>query len=223
MKAAVDTTIEATGSVAVASYDWPHSPSDPVAERTITYRNTGAKDVTLDLATDTDADAYTLSAKQLTVPAASTAEAVLSLDPSKVANNTRFSGQVVAKDAAGTTVAHTGFALNKEQELYDLKLQLRDRGGRPMDGVVVLGALGDPQLMPVQVSGETTLRLPPGNYTAWTAADIMRRPRGLQGPRLPRGPRDHPGQAVHGHPRRLRGPQGERADAQGDRDPAAAL
>lgn len=68
VKAAVDTTIEATGSVAVASYDWPHSPSDPVAERTITYRNTGAKDVTLDLATDTDADAYTLSAKQLTVP-----------------------------------------------------------------------------------------------------------------------------------------------------------
>lgn len=172
VKTAVDTTIEATGSVAVASYDWPHSPSDPVAERTITYRNTGAKDVTLDLATDTDADAYTLSAKQLTVPAGSTAEAVLSLDPSKVANNTRFSGQVVAKDAAGTTVAHTGFALNKEQELYDLKLQLRDRGGRPMDGVVVLGALGDPQLMPVQVSGETTLRLPPGNYTAWTAADI---------------------------------------------------
>ncbi|MFJ8851362.1 S8 family serine peptidase [Streptomyces sp. NPDC102437] len=172
VKAAVDTTIEATGSVTVASYDWPHSPSDPVAERTITYRNTGAKDVTLDLATDTDSDAYTLSAKQLTVPAGSTAEAVLSLDPSKVANNTRFSGQVVAKDAAGTTVAHTGFALNKEQELYDLTLQLRDRAGKPMDGLVVLGALGDPNLGVVQVSGENTLRLPPGNYTAWAAADV---------------------------------------------------
>ncbi|MFE6494636.1 S8 family serine peptidase [Streptomyces sp. NPDC057748] len=172
VKAAVDTTIEATGSVAVASYDWPHSPSDPVAERTITYRNTGAKDVTLDLATGTDSDAYTLSAKQLTVPAGSTAEAVLSLDPSKVANNTQFSGQVVAKDAAGTTVAHTGFALNKEQELYDLTLQLRDRAGKPMDGLVVLGALGDPNLGVVQVSGENTLRLPPGNYTAWAAADV---------------------------------------------------
>lgn len=172
VKAAVDTTIEATGSVAVASYDWPHSPSDPVAERTITYRNTGTKDVTLDLATDTESDAYTLSAKQLTVPAGSTAEAVLSLDPSKVANNTQFSGQVVAKDAAGTTVAHTGFALNKEQELYDLTLRLRDRAGKPMDGPVVLGALGDPNLGVVQVSGENTLRLPPGNYTAWAAADV---------------------------------------------------
>ncbi|MET9662219.1 S8 family serine peptidase, partial [Streptomyces sp. NPDC006510] len=172
VKAAVDTTIEATGSVAVASYDWPHSASDPVAERTITYRNTGPKDVTLDLATDTDADAYTLSVKQLTVPAGSTAEAVLSLDPSEVANDTRFSGQVIAKDAAGTTVAHTGFALNKEQELYDLTLRLRDRDGKPMDGLVVLGALGDPNLGVVQVSGENTLRLPPGNYTAWAAADI---------------------------------------------------
>ncbi|MFB7956887.1 MULTISPECIES: S8 family serine peptidase [unclassified Streptomyces] len=172
VKAAIDTTIEATGSVAVASYDWPHSPSDPVAERTITYRNTGAKDVVLDLATDTDADAYTLSTKKLTVPAGSTAEAVLSLDPSKVANDTRFSGQVVAEGAAGTVVAHTGFALTKERELYDLTLKLRDRAGKPMDGTVVLGALGDPQLQPVAVSGETTLRLPPGNYTAWTAADV---------------------------------------------------
>ncbi|MFF8694751.1 S8 family serine peptidase [Streptomyces sp. NPDC015144] len=172
VKAAVDTTIEATGSVEVASYAWPHSPSDPVAERTITYRNTGAKDVTLDLATDTDSDAYTLSVKRLTVPAGGTAGAVLSLDPSKVANDTQFSGQVLATDAAGTVVAHTGFALTKERELYDLTLKLRDRDGRPMDGTVVLGALGDEQLQPVAVPGETTLRLPPGNYTAWTAADI---------------------------------------------------
>ncbi|MFD9598915.1 S8 family serine peptidase [Streptomyces sp. NPDC059970] len=172
VKAAVDTTIEATGSVAVASYDWPHSASDPVAQRTITYRNTGTKDVTLDLATDTDADAYTLSTKQLTVPAGSTAEAVLSLDPSKVASGTQFSGQVIAKDAAGTVVAHTGFALNKERELYDLTLRLRDRDGKPMDGLVVIGELGDPNLGLVQVSGETTLRLPPGNYTAWSSVDI---------------------------------------------------
>jgi subtilisin family serine protease len=172
VKAAVDSTIEATGSVAVASYAWPHSASDPVAQRTITYRNTGATDVTLDLVTDTDADAYTLSTKQLTVPAGSTAEAVLSLDPSKVANDTQFSGQVIAKDAAGTVVAHTGFALNKEQELYDLTLRLRDRDGKPMNGRVVIGALGDPNLGVVQVSGETTLRLPPGNYTAWSSVAI---------------------------------------------------
>ncbi|MFS0694828.1 S8 family serine peptidase [Streptomyces nitrosporeus] len=172
VKAAVDTTIEATGSVEVAAYDWPHSPEDPAAERTITYRNTGDTDVTLNLATDTDAGAYTLSVPTLTVPAGSTAEAVLTLDPSKVANDTRFSGQVVATDASGRTVAHTGFALQKEQELYDLTLELRDRAGEPMDGQIVFGALGDPQLTGIPVSGKTTLRLPPGNYTAWSAADV---------------------------------------------------
>ncbi|MFJ8885387.1 S8 family serine peptidase [Streptomyces sp. NPDC102402] len=171
VKAAVDTTIEATGSVEVASYDWPHSAEDAVAERTVTYRNTGDQDVTLKLATDTAA-AYTLSTSELTVPAGSTAEAVLSIDPSKVANDTQFSGQVVATDASGTTVAHTGFAVNKEQELYDLTLRLRDRKGKPMDGAVVFAALGDPQLGVVQVSGERTLRLPPGNYTAWASVDI---------------------------------------------------
>ncbi|MER6189939.1 S8 family serine peptidase [Streptomyces cyaneofuscatus] len=172
VKAAIDTTIEATGSVQVASYDWPHSPSDPVAERTITYRNTGDEDITLDLATDTDEAAYTLSTSTLTVPAGSTAEAVLSLDPAKVANDTTFSGQVTATDAAGTTVAHTGFALTKEKELHDLTLKLRDRAGKPMDGLVVLAELGDPQLGLVQVTGDTTLRLPPGNYTAWASVDI---------------------------------------------------
>ncbi|WP_398867045.1 S8 family peptidase [Streptomyces parvus] len=173
VKAAVDTTISATGSVEVASYAWPHSPSDEVAERTITYRNTGDADVTLNLATDTDEAAYTLSTHTLTVPAGSTAEAVLSLAPAKAADDTTFSGQVVATDAAGTTVAHTGFALTKEKELHDLTLKLRDRSGKPMDGLVVLAELGDPQLGLVQISGgETTLRLPPGNYTAWASVDV---------------------------------------------------
>ncbi|MFI9501624.1 S8 family serine peptidase [[Kitasatospora] papulosa] len=172
VKAAVDTTIEATGSVEVASYDWPHSAQDAVAERTLTYRNTGDEDVTLKLATDTDAAAYTLSTPELTVPAGSTAAAVLSIDPSRIANDTRFSGQVLATDPSGATMAHTGFAVNKERELHDLTLRLRDRAGEPMDGTVVLAALGDTELGLVQVSGETTLRLPPGNYTAWTSADV---------------------------------------------------
>ncbi|AGJ58185.1 putative secreted peptidase [Streptomyces sp. PAMC 26508] len=172
VKAAVDTAIEATGSVEVASYDWPHSAQDAVAERTLTYRNTGDEDVTLKLATDTDAAAYTLSTPELTVPAGSTAAAVLSIDPSRIANDTRFSGQVLATDPSGATVAHTGFAVNKERELHDLTLRLRDRAGEPMDGTVVLAALGDTELGLVQVSGETTLRLPPGNYTAWTSADV---------------------------------------------------
>lgn len=62
--------------------------------------------------------------------------------------------------------------MNKERELHDLTLRLRDRAGEPMDGTVVFAALGDTQLGFVEVSGESTLRLPPGNYTAWTSADV---------------------------------------------------
>ncbi|MER5683959.1 S8 family serine peptidase [Streptomyces sp. NPDC002205] len=172
VKAAIDTTIEATGSVAVASYDWPHSASDPVAERKITYRNTGTQDVTLDLATDTDSAAYTLSMSELTVPAGSTADVLLTVDPAKVPVDTQFSGQVIARNAAGATVAHTGFAVHKERELYDLTLRLRDRESKPMDGYVVFAKLGDQYLDVVQVSGDTTLRLPPGTYAAWASVDI---------------------------------------------------
>ncbi|WSI75143.1 S8 family serine peptidase [Streptomyces sp. NBC_01335] len=172
VKAAVDTTIVATGSVEVADYAWPHDASDEVARRTLTYTNTGKQDVTLHLATDTDSAAYTLSTSELTVPAGSTATAVLSIDPAKVDAGTLFSGQVLATDATGATAAHTGFAVSKEEERYDLTIQLRDRAGQPADGQVVFAALEDPNLSVVNVSGSTTLRLPPGNYTAWTALDI---------------------------------------------------
>ncbi|MGW0856871.1 S8 family peptidase [Streptomyces sp. NPDC002690] len=172
VKAAIDTTIEATGSVEVADYAWPHDASDEVAERTITYTNTGKQDVTLRLATDSDSDAYTLSTPELTVPAGSSAEAVLSVDPSRIDAGTLFSGQVLATDATGATVAHTGFAVSKEEERYDLTIQLRDRAGEPADGQVVFAALDDPTLSVVNVSGDTTLRLPPGNYSAWSTLDI---------------------------------------------------
>ncbi|MFH9726332.1 S8 family peptidase [Streptomyces sp. NPDC017254] len=171
--AAVDAQITATGSVAAASYDWPHSAGDPVAERTVTYRDQGDRPVTLDLATDTSADAYTLSAGQVTVPAGGSAEAVLSLDPAKAAVGTTFSGQVVAKDhATGTVVAHTGFALAKERELYDLRIDVRGRDGKPATGWVHLSRLGSTTATDFEVAGTKTLRMPPGNYVVWSRIDV---------------------------------------------------
>lgn len=171
--AAVDARITATGSVAVASYDWPHSADDPVTERTVTYRNQGDEPVTLDLATDTSDDAYTLSAGQVTVPAGGSAEAVLSLDPSKVDAGTTFSGQVVAEDhASGTVVAHTGFALAKERELYDLTIDLKGQDGKPVSGLVQVMALGATTGSAYDVNGTKTLRMPPGNYVVWSHLDV---------------------------------------------------
>ncbi|WP_432164685.1 S8 family peptidase [Streptomyces sp. bgisy031] len=170
--AAVDTTIEATGSVPAAVYKWPHEAGDSPSTRTVTYRNTGAQDVKLDLATTSDSAAYTLSASSVTVPAGATSEVTLTLDPSKVDLDTTFSGQVIATDAAtGKVAAHTGFALEKEKELYDYTVKLLDRDGKPMQGIVAVGAKGG-EAYPYQVDGERKLRLPPGTYTAWAMPDV---------------------------------------------------
>ncbi|MFG2432932.1 S8 family serine peptidase [Streptomyces sp. NPDC048590] len=169
----VDAPVTATGSVAAASYTWPHSADDPVAERTLTYRNQGDVPVTLDLSTGTSDAAYTLSTDQVTVPAGGSAEAVLSLDPAKVAAGTTFSGQVTAEDrAAGKVVAHTGFALAKESERYDLTIDVRGQDGKPATSMVNVAELGSGTADTYQVTGTKTLRMPPGNYVVWSLLDV---------------------------------------------------
>ncbi|MGN9796192.1 S8 family serine peptidase [Streptomyces sp. OZ13] len=167
---AVDTTIEATGSVPAAVYKWPYEGAAKT-ERTITYRNTGSDDVTLDLSLDTDARAYTLSASTVTVPANGSADVTLTLDPTDVPSNTSFSGQVVARNG-DSVAAHTGFALYKERELYDFTLELKGRDGKPANGIVALTFEGNSAPAPIAVQGKTTLRVPPGTYTAWTYLDV---------------------------------------------------
>ncbi|WP_329500054.1 S8 family peptidase [Kitasatospora herbaricolor] len=170
--AAVNSTVEATGSVEAAVYRWPTAGAAP-ATRTVGYRNTGPAAVTLNLATDTADAAYSLSARTVTVPAGGTADVTLTLDPAGVPNATTFSGQVLATDpASGAVVAHTGFALQKERELYDYTVKLTGRDGKPAAGVVVLAEKDDPNMSPIAVDGERTLRLPPGTYATWAALDV---------------------------------------------------
>ncbi|MER5203235.1 S8 family serine peptidase [Streptomyces sp. NPDC002825] len=170
--AAVGSSVEATGSVPAAVFKWPHVATE-TAHRTITYRNTGATDVTLNLSTDTLDPAYHLSVSSLTVRPGGTANATLTLDPSTVPNNTTFSGQVIAADATtGKVVAHTGFALFKERELYDYTIRLTGRDGKPAADTVMISFRGALQPLPVAVEGERTLRLPPNTYTAWSYVDV---------------------------------------------------
>ncbi|TXS49536.1 S8 family peptidase [Streptomyces sp. OR43] len=170
--AAVDSTIEATGSVAAATYNWPNAGAQAVT-RTITYRNDGDADVILDLATGTDGDTYTLSASSVKVPADGTADVRLTLDPSKVGAGTTFSGQVAATDAAsGAVVAHTGFALFKEAEMYDFTIKVKDRAGNPAADSVAFYDASAAEASYINVDGEKTLRLPPGRYSVSSYMDV---------------------------------------------------
>ncbi|WP_093716714.1 S8 family peptidase [Actinacidiphila alni] len=170
--AAVDSAVEATGSVDTAVYSWPHDAARPTT-RTLTYTNSGKDPVTLKLATDTADTAYRLSASSVTVPAGGSSDVTLTLDPAGVPAGTTFSGQVLATDAAtGKVVAHTGFALEKEQELYDYTVRLLGRDGKPTAGTVVLAQEGDPYPTQLAVDGERTLRLAPGTYMAYAEIDV---------------------------------------------------
>ncbi|WP_236063956.1 S8 family serine peptidase [Streptomyces poriferorum] len=169
---AISSTIEATGSVEAAAYDWPNADAK-TATRTVTYRNEGDADVTLALALDTDADAYTLSRSSVTVPAQGTTEVTLTLDASKVPAGTTFSGHVVATDTAtGQAVAHTGFALFKEAEMYDYTIKLTGRDGKPLSGNVALHTSDSSDSALIAVDGEKTLRLPPGRYTTTAYVEV---------------------------------------------------
>ncbi|WP_327173038.1 S8 family serine peptidase [Streptomyces sp. NBC_01336] len=170
--AAVDSTIEAPGSLGTVAVTWQNKDDGP-AERTITYRNTGTADVTLDLALDTRDDHFTLSRPSVTVPAKGAAEVTLRLDPSAMTTNSAVSGQVTATDTArAVMVAHTAFALLKEPELYDYTLELRDRDGKPTTGTIAMTYPGSAAPGFVTVYGRTTLRLPPRMYTAWGFLDV---------------------------------------------------
>ncbi|SEN61428.1 Serine protease, subtilisin family [Actinacidiphila rubida] len=170
--AAVDSTVQATGSVDTAVFRWPTAGAAPVT-RTVTYRNSGAAPVTLKLSTGSASAAYTLSADTVTVPAGGSTDVTLTLDPATVPADTTFSGQVTATDAAsGAVVAHTGFGLEKEKELYNYTIKLLGRDGKPTAGTVVMAEEGNPQSWPVQVDGQATLRLEPGTYMAYAEIDV---------------------------------------------------
>ncbi|MEU2250271.1 S8 family serine peptidase [Streptomyces sp. NPDC019224] len=173
--AALESTIEAPGSVPAAAFKWPNADAGPV-DRTLTYRNTGSADVTLDLSTDTTGSTVSLSDASVTVPAGGSAQVTVRLDPTGLPPSTAataLSGQVTATDrATGKTAAHTAYALFKEPEAYDYTIELTDRDGKPATGTVALTYPGNAAPGFVAVYGSTTLRLPPRSYTAFGFLDV---------------------------------------------------
>ncbi|SCF34924.1 S8 family serine peptidase [Micromonospora mirobrigensis] len=166
--------LQATGSADLGFHAWPHSDDQPVS-RTVTYRNSGAAPVTLDLALTvrgpdgTPVALGTVSPRQVTVPAGGAASATVTGDPTAVAGTGRYTGALVATDGTGAARAHTAVALVKEEERYGLTLKGTGRDGKPLGGYVTVYRYGDEMTRTVALDPATgtapTLRLPPGEYT----------------------------------------------------------
>ncbi|MEV6110660.1 S8 family serine peptidase, partial [Streptomyces sp. NPDC051940] len=182
-------TQEVTASPPAAGFGiarWPHE-DDGLPARTVGYRNTGAADVTLDLALEAvdgvgsraPDGLLRLSTTRLTVPAGGSAEVTVTADtasPSVAPGS--YSGQLLA--VAGQTRVSTPVGVVKEDERYDLTLRHLGRdGATPGSHVVYLDRIGDcPDdsscLFAEGGSQEvTTFRVPPGDYSlgAYSSVD----------------------------------------------------
>ncbi|MFI8896981.1 S8 family peptidase [Streptomyces virginiae] len=169
--AAVRTTVRGTGSLFFGNHTWPHEPSDAAVTKDLTFTNTGATDITLNLA-QTGGGPFTLGATRVNVPARGTAAVPVTGDP-KAAAAGRHVGHVTATDVAtGQPVTRTSLALLKEEERYDLNIKLVGRDGKPAAGWVTVNLAGDLWPWSLYVDGTTTMRMAPGTYTAAGYLDV---------------------------------------------------
>ncbi|MEU6844028.1 S8 family serine peptidase [Streptomyces sp. NPDC046716] len=154
---------------------WPHDDDRPIT-RTLTYRNTGTSDVTLDLtASGTSADGgaapegmFTVDPAKVTVPAGKTADVTVAADTGTEAPDGRYSGAVVA--TAADQSVRTAFAVEREVASYAVELKHLGRDGKAAAHfqTYVKALTGDAAGTEYAVdedSDTTTLRLPVGEYT----------------------------------------------------------
>lgn len=149
-------------SVSFGIQRWPHD-DDEVQTRTITYTNAGRDPLTLDLRVE-GADAFTLTADQVTVPGGGTASVDVRADTRRPGPDGPVTARVVARGAA--TVVTTPVAVVKEVESYDLTVGNLGLDGQPAGSATTLvfgldspffDYVGDPD-------GRPTVRVPKGRY-----------------------------------------------------------
>ncbi|MEU9546648.1 S8 family serine peptidase [Streptomyces mirabilis] len=158
----------------------PQNPADGV-RRPVTYTNTTDTPVTLALSVEAahaPAGVFRLSASQVAVPAHGSAGVTVTIDGSGVTTGGRYTGQVVAKTAAGQVAAHTAVSLGDVE--HKLTMEFKDAQGRPMSGVVELLRSGDdsPEFLIIDDSGTAQMYLPDDVYSVLSFKTVQ----GVHGP-----------------------------------------
>ncbi|WP_165985672.1 S8 family serine peptidase [Streptomyces sp. YIM 98790] len=123
---------------------WPHPEQEEVS-RTLTYRNLGEEDVTLDLSVlgqgpeglPEPEGMFSLSADRITVPAGGTTEVQAVVTPWHGRENPGDYGLLVTAAGDGQTVRTAG-RITVEGETYEYTVQVLDREGDPVTGNVVV-------------------------------------------------------------------------------------
>ncbi|MFI9612026.1 S8 family serine peptidase [Streptomyces sp. NPDC052023] len=174
-EAAVRASVFATVSVHSGFHLWPPKPGETDV-RKVTYTNVGDTPVGLDLAIDAataPAGLFGLSDARVTVPAHGTTSVSLTADLARLPADKPVSGMIRATDDSGEVRARTLIGGAREGARRDLTVVARDRSGAPLTGRVYLLSEGRFQVMDLDASGTGTARLPEGDYSGWTVADVQ--------------------------------------------------
>ncbi|MFD9440124.1 S8 family peptidase [Streptomyces sp. NPDC060006] len=161
-------------SLGFGTQEFPHTDDQPVT-KDVTYRNAGTGPVTLDLATEAYGDdgkpaaegLFTVSPRQLTVPAGGEATATVTADTRAGTADGSFGGSVTATTADGTTTARTSVGVTREVESYELTLKhLGLEGEAAKDAFTTVYGLDNDNWTDAsdETDGKVTLRLPKGRY-----------------------------------------------------------
>ncbi|MEH1166732.1 S8 family serine peptidase [Micromonospora sp. CPCC 205539] len=148
---------------------WPHGDDTPFTQ-VIGYRNAGNTPVTLSLAVaPAPAGMITISPTTLVVPAGGRAEATITVDTRVDAPDGLYPGAVTAT-GAGDLRVRTPFALNREIESYDVRLDHTGRDGKPATEYRTVAAnLATGEFTDLaNVSGGGTMRLAKGRYALYS-------------------------------------------------------
>ncbi|MGH3386370.1 MAG: S8 family peptidase [Nocardioidaceae bacterium] len=169
-----------SGLLHMGDFTRPYEPDELTVTKTLTYRNTSATEVTLDLTTALTAGrsedpvdgVLTVEPTTLTLPAGGSGEVAVSVDATDAEAET-YSGRVTARSGdleLGTTV---GFA--KQGDLIDVTLRAVDRDGGPGTATIRISPYKDfdGRYFPDYIylsdqQREHTVRLPEGDYSLWS-------------------------------------------------------
>ncbi|MGW6278462.1 S8 family peptidase [Kribbella sp. NPDC055071] len=160
-------------SVSFGVAPFPHSDDEPVS-KTVTYRNLGSEEVTLDLSTSfgdptgtpAPTGALRLSSDTLTVPAGGAASVKVTSDTKHDGPDGLYSGRIDATAPGQRIVVPVG--VDKQRESYRLTVSaVRPDGGPADDGlpVLLIGVADDRfELHNLDENGTVSIQLPKGEY-----------------------------------------------------------
>lgn len=173
-KALAQKVIAEPSNVDFGVRQWPHEDDEKVS-REVTYRNSGAEPVTLDLTVDVTgpggtapAGMLTASPARLTVPAGGEAKTTITADTTIPAPDGAYTGALVASGGADL---RTLLNVNREVEHHSVSLTHLDFDGTPTDffrTTIINVETGRKYLSDREPEAGRPLRLPKGDYRVYT-------------------------------------------------------